>query len=303
MQTYQVPNGKPYHSWQAVFEDAQPLPWTAFNTGYIYGALQNNTQPDSFPSHRNPADRYEYAVMAFHFRHPTQGDILIDTGFDRTYHDHPPFGNLSFTMRAYNTLLNVQYTQRPNDIDLASQLNKHQITPAHVFLTHLHADHTGGLPSLPSQTHVFYGQQEWTLMSRLLCGNHLRGKSAIHLLDMQKGKALSPFSRVVNVFGDGTFWALSTPGHTGDHLSYIINTTPHPLLIVGDAELTTWAMQDEILVSTVDGARGKQAVQQSATMIRKFRATYPHAQIWFSHDEDHLQASLPNSENLAQAEM
>jgi hypothetical protein len=59
-------------------------------------------------------------------------------------------------------------------------------------------------------------------------------------------------------------------------------------LIVGDAELTTWAMQDEILVSTVDGARGKQEVQCSATMFRTFHATYPHVQIWFSHDEDHL---------------
>ena len=60
-----------------------------------------------------------------------------------------------------------------------------------------------------------------------------------------------------------------------DHLAYLINTTPTPILIVGDAELTTWAMQDEILVSTVDGARGKQEVQRSATMIRTFRATYP----------------------------
>jgi hypothetical protein len=73
-----------------------------------------------------------------------------------------------------------------------------------------------------------------------------------------------------------------------DHLAYLINTTPTPILIVGDAELTTWAMQDEILVSAVDGARGKQEVQRSATMIRTFHATYPHVQIWFSHDEDHL---------------
>ncbi len=47
-------------------------------------------------------------------------------------------------------------------------------------------------------------------------------------------------------------------------------------------------MQDEILDSTVDGARGQKEVQCSATMIRTFHATYPHVQIWFSHDEDHL---------------
>jgi hypothetical protein len=148
-----------------VFDDAQPLPWTAFNTGYISGALKNNAQPESFPAHRNPADRYEYAVMAFHFRHPTHGDILID---------------------------------------------------------------------------------------------------------------------------DGTLWAISTLGHTRDHLAYLINTSPAPVLVVGDAELTAWAMKDEILVSTIDGARGKQQVQRSATMIRTCPATYPQVQIWFSHDEDHL---------------
>jgi N-acyl homoserine lactone hydrolase len=288
METYQVPNGKNYRDWQAVFEDAQALQWTAFNTGYISGALKNNTQPDSFPPHRDPEDRYEYAVMAFHFRHSTHGDILIDTGFDRTYHDKPPFGNLSFTMRAYNTLMKVQYTQRPSGIDFISQLKKHQIDPAHVFLTHLHADHTGGLPALPSQTPLYYGKQDWSLLSRLLCGNHLAGKSSIHQIDMISGKALGPFSHVIDVFGDGTFWAISTPGHTPDHLAFLINTTPNPILIVGDAELTTWAMQDEILVSTVDGESGKQAVQHSADMIRAFHANYPNVQIWFSHDEDHL---------------
>ena len=36
------------------------------------------------------------------------------------------------------------------------------------------------------------------------------------------------------------------------------------------------------------GARGKQEVQRSATMIRAFHATCPHVQLWFSHDEDHL---------------
>lgn len=288
MEIYQAPNGQPYRDWEPVFDDAQPLPWTAFNTGYITGALQNNAQRESFPPHRNPADRYEYAVMAFHFKHPRNGDILIDTGFDRTFHDNPPYGNLSFTMRAYSALKRVQYTQHPSDIDLTSHLVNHQIAPAHVFLTHLHADHTGGLPALPSRSRVYYGRQERTFLSRLLCGNHFTEKSSIHLLDMGTGKALSPFSHVIDVFGDGTLWAVSTPGHTRDHLAYLINTAPTPILIVGDAELTTWAMQDEILVSASNGARGKRWVQRSADMIRTFHATYPHVQIWFSHDEDHL---------------
>jgi hypothetical protein len=31
METYQVPSGKPYCTWQAVFDDAQPLPWRSIS--------------------------------------------------------------------------------------------------------------------------------------------------------------------------------------------------------------------------------------------------------------------------------
>ncbi|NPE30101.1 MBL fold metallo-hydrolase [Methanococcoides sp. SA1] len=288
MTTYEIPKGKNYKTWESVFDDAQPLEWNAFNTGYIYGALQNNAQPDSFPSNRNPKDRYEYAVMVFQFRHPKYGDVLIDTGFDATYHNNPPYGNLSLTMRIYTKLMNVQYTQQQKGIDLKSQLKKYNIEPSHVFLTHLHADHTGGLPCLPSQTHIHYGKQEKTFLSQVLCGNYFKRKSSIYLLDINKGKSLAPFSSAIDIFGDGSFWAISTPGHSKGHLSYLINTAPIPILIVGDAELTTWAMDDKILVSTMDGKHGKQEVEKSANMIRTFHKNYPNIKIWFSHDENHL---------------
>ena len=287
-ETYRPPKGKSYPDWHAVFDDAQPMTWTVMNTGIISGVLKNNAQPDSFPPHRDPAERYDYAVMAFHFKHPLHGEILVDTGFDRSFHMHPPFGNLSFTMRVVYALTKVQCVQEEGGMDLASHLARHQITPSHVFLTHVHADHTAGLPSISSSCHIHYGEKERTLLSRLLCGNHFVGKSSVRLLDMSTGTSLPPFSHVVDVFGDATLWAISTPGHTRDHLAYLINASPAPVLIAGDAELTGWAMKDEILVSTIDGARGKQEVRRSAGMIRSFHAMYPNVQVWFSHDEAHL---------------
>lgn len=191
-------------------------------------------------------------------------------------------------MRLYSRLLSVQYAQPDRALDLASHLEARQLKPAHVFLTHLHADHTAGLLSIPAQSHVYFGKRERGLLSRLLCSNHLAGRSFVHLLDMLEGKALAPFSHVIDVFGDATLWAISTPGHTPDHLAYLINTTPNPVLVVGDAELTTWAMQEGILVSTTQGSRGRREVRRSASMIRAFHAEYPDAQIWFSHDEEHL---------------
>lgn len=54
------------------------------------------------------------------------------------------------------------------------------------------------------------------------------------------------------------------------------------------AELTTWAMEEEILVSTIDGAWGKQEVEHSASMIRRLHMDYPDVQIRFTRDEEHL---------------
>ena len=72
MNDYQAPAGRPYRDWRSVFDDAQTMRLAAFNTGFIAGALKNNTQPETFPPHRDAAERYEYAVMAFHFEPDTR---------------------------------------------------------------------------------------------------------------------------------------------------------------------------------------------------------------------------------------
>jgi glyoxylase-like metal-dependent hydrolase (beta-lactamase superfamily II) len=115
--------------------------------------------------------------------------------------------------------------------------------------------------------------------------DHLLGKQNIHLLDVDMGVLIAPFVRVLNVFGDGTFWALSTPGHTRDHLAYLINTFPTPKLIVGDAELTRWGMENGVFMNSDYRRKGLMDAQHSAKMIREFHAMYPFVPIWFSHDE------------------
>lgn len=40
------------------------------------------------------------------------------------------------------------------------------------------------------------------------------GRILHELLDMKRGFSISPFDKVLDVFGDGTFFAISTAGHT-----------------------------------------------------------------------------------------
>jgi len=265
------------------------MKFSSFNTGTIYGALKNYVQTDSLPDDCDPTvNDFTYAVMGFHFMHPEVGDILIDTGFDRSFHDNPPFGNLPVSIKVFQMLNNIKYTQQENE-DLSFQLDKYNIRPAHVFLTHMHADHTAGIPVLSGDCNVYYGKKENSFYyRRLTTGSHLKNKNNVCLLDFDEAVSMAPFDRVLDIFGDGTFWALSTPGHTKDHIAYLINITQSPILITGDAELTKWGMENGVLMGTDYGEKGKADVLHSAKMIRMFHDRYPQAQIWFSHDKQHL---------------
>lgn len=289
MHIFAAPIAKRFQSWHDVFKDSRQMAFTAFNTGTIYGALKNYVQTNSLPDGCDPSRTdFKYAVMFFHFRHPEQGDVLIDTGFDRSFYDDPPFGNLPVPVKAFQILNKIRYTQQENE-DLSFHLDKYNIHPAHVFLTHMHADHTAGLAVLPDGCNVYFGKKENSFYYRhLATGSHLKGKNNVHLLDFDRADSMAPFDRVFDIFGDGTFWALSTPGHTKDHVAYLINATQTPILIAGDALLTKWGMEQNVLMDTDYGRKGKEDVLHSDQMIRTFHETYPQAEVWFSHDKQHV---------------
>jgi hypothetical protein len=52
----------------------------------------------------------------------------------------------------------------------------------------------------------------------------------------------------VDVFGDGSFWPISVPGHTDDDIAYLINGTT-PILLTGDASYFDWAFKNGIAPS------------------------------------------------------
>ena len=284
MGTNGMPSGKTYQSWEHVFKDARQMPFRPLRTGSINSTLEPYTQEGSLPSGADRSRRADYAVMVFCIRHPEKGDLLIDSGFDQSFHTNPPFGNLAAPVREYLESNRVRYSQQKNE-DLGFQLKRHNMNPSCLFLTHMHPDHTAGIPALSSDCKIHYGQLEHSAPYLDMSGNHLEGKKEIRLLDASAGRAMAPFDRVLDLFGDGAIWALSTPGHTKDHFAYLVNAAPRPMLIVGDAELTKWGMEHGVYMNTDYGEQGKRDVQNSATAIRQFHALYPEVQIWFSHDE------------------
>ncbi|GAL34027.1 beta-lactamase-like [Vibrio maritimus] len=87
---------------------------------------------------------------------------------------------------------------------------------------------------------------------------------------------------MIDVFGDGSLWAVSTPGHTQGHTSYLLNTNDGIKFIVGDASHFGYAYDN----SYPPAALSEDLRQQAATSlaaIKTFSGQHPDVKLVFGH--------------------
>lgn len=244
------------------------------------GTIQAKTSTYTQNSHGNSGKLF-CVINAYYFEHPKHGGILIDSGFSSDFHESPPYGNLNFIMKAFQKLNGVKYIQRKH-MDTPYKLKLLGAKPDHVYLTHRHPDHTSAISYLPGHVSVSYGSGEHNFYYCLLTRQHLKGKRT-HLIDFNQGFSFEGFDRAIDIFGDGSFIALSTKGHTKDHISYLVNGKKM-YLIAGDAELTKEAVRKGLYVNSDYGKKGEKDARESADKIRSFSSRYPEVEIYYSHD-------------------
>jgi glyoxylase-like metal-dependent hydrolase (beta-lactamase superfamily II) len=79
-------------------------------------------------------------------------------------------------MRFFNWVNGITNRQEPRE-DLSAQLARLGVHPKAVFFTHLHPDHTGGVPTLGPQPEFIFGKAEASFLARAAVANHFSGKS------------------------------------------------------------------------------------------------------------------------------
>lgn len=259
-------------SWAEVFAQPTKLTVEAFVTGHASGDRRMVLDPED-PNVRHLSNPFEpSAVLAYLVHHPRHGYFLVDAGLSRTFSDGR--GNYSAPLAKLLSTMGVE-TRQSRGEDLASQLRRRGVVPRKVFLTHLHEDHTSGLADLDCGIPAVFGAGEGPPGAHFTC-------RSVHQIDFRDAKPMLPFDRVLDVFGDGSFWAMSTPGHSPGHVSYLANARGGPFLITGDA-----AAYHAQLVHRIRPARGvfdPDTAQRSLDQLAELTEQFPRLRVAPGHE-------------------
>jgi glyoxylase-like metal-dependent hydrolase (beta-lactamase superfamily II) len=272
-----------FTNWHDVLEHPRDISVTTVRTGVIHMDACLNLDPAS--PRQGDCDHVprDLAVLVHWVHHPRFGDFLIDSGFDDAFAKHPPYGNYTEAMKLFNWVNGVTNRQEPG-ADLSAQLARRNVHPKGVFFTHLHPDHTGGVPALEPQTEFVFGKNELSFLARAGVANHFSGKSKFSIIDFSLAPVMAPLGASVDLFGDGSFWAISVPGHTDDDVAYLVNGAT-PVLFTGDASHFGWALNNGVAPrgwNKAGTARGYASLEQ----LRAFAKAYPNVKIIYGHQAE-----------------
>lgn len=218
-------------------------------------------------------------IFAYLIHHEKYGYFLIDSGCESSY-----VNNTFGPMKGLILPLVMPETQIEIDQAIDKQLSSVRDDIKGVFFTHLHFDHTSGLPALPDNLLYIAGKGEKSLSIKwLLEPNHFNKNDVVYMMDFDsKESQMTSLGQAVDIFGDQTLWALSTPGHSKGHVSYLVNTEDDPVLIAGDACIMNLNL--ELGVGSGTSSENTKLSQKTLDKIVSFVKKNPNVKVWPGHD-------------------
>jgi glyoxylase-like metal-dependent hydrolase (beta-lactamase superfamily II) len=225
-------------------------------------------------------EEIQVPINAYLLHHKKYGYFLIDTGCESAYTD-----NAYGPMKGLLLSLFVPKTKLEPYKAIENQLSEevlHNLKA--VFFTHLHADHTSGLPALPENLIYIAGKGEKSYSVKgLIDFQHFRKSDTVYMLDFDKEISETfPIGKAIDIFGDQTVWAISTPGHSKGHVSYLINREDRPVLIAGDACILNKSL--ELGVGSGTSSADSEQDQKTIDKIVTFIKNNPNVEVWCGHD-------------------
>lgn len=177
-------------------------------------------------------------IYAYTLTHPIYGTYLIDSGMSESLVDAKNSPDIGWIVKQFMDIdaLKVRKTTK-------SLLAEYDEIKG-VFLTHIHLDHIMGLNDLHNvQVYVGPGDAQFKAFSHIVSHSTTDRllSTTDHLLEWQFNE-----EGIIDIFGDGSVWAIRSPGHTPGSTVYLANTTDGPQLMLGDVTHTRWGWENGV---------------------------------------------------------
>lgn len=228
------------------------------------------------------SDREEpIQVYAHLLKHPKRGNFLVDTGVSKKLLDDPGKEGLNWLIRREMGIEKLKLKKSTADI-----LRGINGKLAGVFFTHLHLDHISGMPDIPNDVPLYIGASESTERSFMnmfvqgVSNKLLENKQALQEWRFQPDPQRR-FEGIVDIFEDGSVFAISMPGHTPGSVAYLIRTTRGPVLLTGDTCHTRWGW--EHTVEPGDFTRDNERNLKSLKSLKALVARHPQIEVRLGH--------------------
>ena len=267
-----------YQNWDEILQNPQSITLDTYSTGINETSISGIVNLEHENAQGLEDEVIGIPVLVGVIQHDTFGAHLIDAGLDASYAEHP-HGNIKGLI--VDSFL-ANGTQQPGQ-NIAAILERENIKVKGVWLTHLHPDHTAGIVDLPKDIPYVAGKGERYVNFRFIIQTeHLAGVEQLYEIDLSDGIDLPPFGKGVDLFGDGSFWAIDSSGHSAGHILFFINGAEEQILYTGDAINIALQYEKSIGSGTYSSDLGKS--QEVVEQIIAFKEMNPDVTLMFGHD-------------------
>lgn len=272
-----------FNNWEEVFNNPNPITVKSFVTGHVIINKRGALNPDH-PKAGNIGDEsLKVPILAHWIHHQEFGDYLVDAGLDHSYYQNPNGDIKGIFSWLFKKLGHAdEYFQEKNQ-DILYHMKKNSIKLKGVFLSHLHSDHMAGIRDLPKDISYVVGKGEKYIDHKpFVYGDYLNGIEVLYEIDFSKASDMPILGPCADIFGDGSFWAIPTPGHTKGHISFFVNAKTGLILLTTDACFIKLGFEKEI--GSSDYTEDILMAQSSLNNLVAFKKAYPAVKVICGHE-------------------